>query len=310
MHLSPSSRPRFGASFLLSILAALALTGAALAAPTLGFLESWPGASLQGWGGGSALSNPGTGGTGGSVDGYLRFSTPNGGQRRLGVNSFGTEYAGDWTAAGITQVRLWLNDVGTDDPLEIHLSVGDGTSNFWQYNVAFMPPHERWAEFVVDLTSDANWTRIIGAGTFAQALQAVDRVHVRHDLAPFGQSPDLIDADVGLDRVLLTNGVTGIAPGGPSVARALQLAAPAPNPSRGPVAFSLEVYDGAPVTLEIVDVAGRVLRRAELAAALPGPRAWTWDGRDHAGRATPAGYYRVRAVGASGGMSRGLVRID
>jgi hypothetical protein len=310
MHPSPSSRPRFGESLLLSLAAALTFTGAAIAAPTLGFLESWPGASLQGWGGGSALSNPGAGGTGGATDGYLRFSTPNGGQRRLGVNSFGTEYAGDWAAAGITQVRLWLNDVGTDDPLEIHFSVGDGTSNFWQYNVSFLPPHDRWAEFVVDLSSDANWTRIIGAGTFAQALQAVDRVHVRHDLAPFGQSPDLIDADAGLDRVLLTNGVTGVAPGGPGAPRALELAAPMPNPSRGVVAFSLEMFDGGAVSLEIVDVTGRLVRRAGLAATGPGARAWTWDGRDASGRAAPAGYYRVRAVGAAGGASRGFVRLD
>jgi hypothetical protein len=256
------------------------------------------------------VSNPGTGGTGGATDGYLRFSTPNGALHNLGVHTTGAGYMGDWTAAGITQVRLWLNDVGADDPLEIHVSIGIPFTNFWQYDVGFAPPHGQWTEFVVDLSNPANWTQIIGTGTFAQALEAADRLHVRHDLAPFVQQPNALDGDVGLDHVLLTNGIVGVTPGGPIAPRALQLAAPAPNPSRGAVGITLQVYEAGPVRLEVVDAAGRLVRRAELASAGPGPLAWIWDGRDAAGRDVPAGYYRVRAAGRSGGMSRGLVRVD
>jgi flagellar hook capping protein FlgD len=280
------------------------------AAPTLGFVEHWTGATLHDWGGGAVTTNPGAGGFNGASDGYLRFSTPNGVQHKLGARSFGLEYQGNWQAAGITQVRLWLNDVGVDDPLEMHFSIGAEQSNFWQYNIAFLPPNGQWAEYVVDLSSAANWTHHIGIGTFDQALQGVTNIHVRHDHAPFERVPDDIDADVGIDRVLLTNGVVGVEPGGPSVANPVRLDAPYPNPSRGPVAFSLEVYDGGAVTLEIVDAAGRRVRRAELAAGGAISRVWTWDGRDDAGRAMPAGYYRVRATSPSGGMSRGLVRID
>jgi len=312
-----SSAPAHGACRIASLALGIAflfpLAGTALAAPTLGFIENWTGTTLHNWGGGATNSNPGTGGFGGAGDGYLRFSTPSpsGLQHRLGVRSFGTEYQGDWLAAGISQVRLWLNDVGVDDPLEMHFSIGIEQSNFWQYDIAFLPPHGQWAEFVVDLSSATNWTRTIGdVGTFAAALQGVTTVHVRHDHAPFIQEPDFLDGEVGLDRLLLTNGVVGIDPGGPIVPRALHLAAPAPNPSRGQVALSLEVYDGGPVTLEIVDAAGRLVRRAELAAMGPGARTWTWDGRDATGRQTPAGYYRVRAMGPSGGMSRGLVRVN
>jgi flagellar hook assembly protein FlgD len=52
------------------------------------------------------------------------------------------------------------------------------------------------------------------------------------------------------------------------------------------------------------------VRGAELGSAGPGALTWTWDGRDEAGRPSPAGVYRVRAVGRSGGMSRGLVRVE
>ena len=308
-----SSAPAHGvcriASSALGLACLFLLAGAALAAPTLGFVENWTGTPL--WGGGASYSNPGSGGVGGASDGFLRFSTPHpvSGQRKLGARSFGPEYQGDWLAAGISQVRVWLNDVGVDDPLEMHFSIGVEQTNFWQYDIAFLPPHGQWAEFVVDLSSATNWTQTIGIGTFAAALQAVTAVHVRHDHAPFMQEPDLIDGDVGLDRLLLTNGVVAVASGAPTVPRALQLAAPMPNPSRGPVSFALEVYDDGPVTLDVVDAAGRLVRRAELAAAGPGPRIWVWDGRDAHGRSAPAGYYRVRAMGRAGGVSRGLVRV-
>jgi hypothetical protein len=306
----PATRHRILSSIALALVTLLVFAGGADSAPTLGHVQNWSGAGLNDWGGGAINSNPGTGGLNGAGDGYLRFSTPNGNAHKLGARSFGVEYQGDWQAAGITQVRLWLNDVGADDPLEMHFSIGIEQGNFWQYDLAFLPPAGQWAEFVVDLSSATNWTQNIGVGTFAAALQGVTAIHVRHDKAPFVQAPDDLDGDVGLDRVLLTNGIVGVEPGGPAVAQPLRLATPVPNPSRGPVAFTLEVYDGGAVNLEIVDVAGRRVRRAELAAGGSTTRVWTWDGRDDSGRALPAGYYRVRATSPSGGMSRGLVRID
>src|SRR5262249_9730132 len=145
----------------------------AAAAPTLGFVEDWPGTSLQGWAG-AANSNPGTGGFGGAGDGYMLVVT--GAPANLGANSMGPEYNGDWTAAGITRVRVWLNDVGTSQPLEIHFGLGrnvfDPSPNFWQYDVGMIPPAQAWGEYVVDLTS-ASWTRIQGSGTFPDAKQNV-----------------------------------------------------------------------------------------------------------------------------------------
>lgn len=303
-------RPPCLAAPILALIATLALATASVAAPTLGFVETFPGTSVSTWGlGGAIESNPGSGGTGGATDGYLQFKTPNGLQHNLGVRSLGPEYAGNWTAAGITQVRLWLNDVGADDPLEMHFAIGNGL-NFWSYDVAFLPPLHQWAEFVVDLSSSTNWTQIIGTGTFAQALQAVDRVHVRHDHAPFIQSPDPLDGDAGLDHLLLTNGTLGVPRGAGQAPRALTLAAPAPNPSRGEVTFSLTTFEAGPVRLEIVDATGRLVRQATLASADPATLHWTWDGIDRHGRTAPAGVYRVRAIGGSGGVSRGLVRVQ
>ena len=301
-----SPRPARNSAFAFALLAVLGLAGSAAATPTPGFLENFSGTSLGGWGGGATVANPGTGGANGVGDGFLRISSIGG---NLGSDNTGVSYSGNWQAAGITQVRLWLNDVDTDDPLEIHFGLGISSVNFWQYNVGFLPPLHQWAEFIVDLNS-ANWTRIIGSGTFAQALQSVNHVLIRHDLAPYTQSPNPIAADVGVDRVLLTNATVGVDPEPTTVPRALQLAAPEPNPSRGTATFALEVFEAGTVHIEVVDIGGRIVRSGEIAVATPGHFAWSWDGRDDSGRPTPAGVYRVRAIGASGGASRALVRVQ
>jgi hypothetical protein len=237
----------------------------------------------------------------------------------LGSAGLGAEYVGNWTAAGVTQVRMWLNDVGADDALEIHLSIGDGnqgsgTRNFWQHDAGFIPPLNAWGEYVVNLTSGgAGWTRLLGTGTFPVALTVVDRLHIRHDLEPYlpiPSPPNQIQGDVGVDHVLLTNGLVGVNPSDPRVTHPVELAPPYPNPSRGPVSVALRAADAGPVAIEIVDVAGRSVRRAQLADAGSSARIWLWDGLDDAGRRVPAGYYRVRAVGPSGGMSRPIVRIE
>jgi hypothetical protein len=178
-------------------------------APVPGFVEDWTGTGVDGWEGGSLRSNPGTGGVGGAGDGFLTLSSA--GSGHLGAYSTGAEYAGDWQAASIIQVRLWLKDVNGRDALEIHLSLGS-RANLWQYNPGFAPPDTGWAMFTVDLTTESNWTRIIGTDTFANALRQVDRVHLRHDLAPYDRFPDNVVGDVGIDRLQLVGSNVDVLP--------------------------------------------------------------------------------------------------
>ena len=284
---------------------------AALAAPVVGFIEDFPGPGIGGWVGGvSASGNPGTGGTLGAGDGYLFAQTAapsNWGMRcRLCP-----EYSGNWNAAGITQLRLWLNDVGTPEPFEIHVLVGND-ANLWQYDIGFMPPNGRWAPFLVDLTNPADFTQTIGSATLAAALDNVTILLIRHDKAPFlpnPTSPDPIAGDAGIDRILLTNGTVGAEPAAADAGLPLRLAAPYPNPARGAVTFALETAVGGPVRFEILDAQGRVVRRATQPAG-GGTLTWRWDGVGDDGRRLSPGIYRVRARGDSGGMSRPFVLID
>jgi hypothetical protein len=299
-------RPRLLA--LLALAAMTARAAPAAAEPVLGFREDFSAPGTSSWAGGAITENPGTGGYHGAGDGFLRVEV-SGQPGKLGTNSFGTEYAGDWVAAGITQFRVWLRDVGEDEALNIHLGIGN-RANFWQHDAGFAPPADRWAEYVVPLGSGVGWTRTIGSGEFQTALASADRVLIRHDQAPYVQEPDVIAGDFGVDRILLTNGLVGVGDHPLAVARPVELAAPYPNPSRGPVTFAFTQGEPGPVTFEVLDVTGRRVARVRLAEAPAGPRTWLWDGRGADGVRVPAGVYRVRASNAGGGTSRAVVRID
>ena len=186
-------------------LALAAVFGPATADPVFGFREDWPGTSIQGWGGGGAsgvvLSNPGTGGSLGVGDGYLRVSLSDPGP--FGTRSTGPEYAGNWLLAGIEQVRVSVNDVGALDSLRIHFCVGN-TTNFWQHNGGIIPTNGVWREYAINLLFSSEFTRIIGSGTFEDALASTDRILFRSDLPPYIQSPDPAHGDFGIDGLVLT----------------------------------------------------------------------------------------------------------
>jgi len=193
-------------------LAATAVSPAS-AAPVFGFNEPFPGPGTGGWTANiPEVSNPGTGGVGGAGDGYMYLRHTGG---NLGAHcGFCPEYSGDWIAAGITHIGLSLNDVGTDEPFEIHVAIGND-DNFWIYNVGFDPPNGSWGRFVVDLTDEANFTRIINfaPGTFQDALHNVTKLLVRHDVAPFVQNPDDIAGDLGVDEITIGDLATPLAAG-------------------------------------------------------------------------------------------------
>ncbi len=306
----PSPRTLLGFGAIALALAALVHVPAT-AGPTIGFVESFPGAgNFAGWDGGALESNPGTGGVGGAGDGFLQIALTDFASR-LGAKNEGANYVGDWLAAGADRVRFSLNDVGGDQAFEIHFAIGN-VNNFWQCNTGFIPPNGSWSEFTVNLADSANFSQIIsfdGMG-YRFALANADRVLIRHDRAPFVQQPDAILGEVGVDDFKIESTTVGVEDAPLAGGRAVLLASPFPNPTRGGGAtLAFESFDDAPVTIAIVDARGRLVRRAVVAGA-PGHRSWAWDGRDDAGRATAAGVYRVRAWGPSGGTSRALVRVD
>ncbi len=280
-------------------LAAMALaagTGQALAGPTLGFIEDFaPADTTAGFLGGVLLSNPGTGGVGGTGDGFLRIERPGPFPGHLGCFNSGPHYAGDYIAAGVTRVRFWLNDIETDEPLEIHLGIGNN-GNFWQYNTGFAPPEHGWAMFEVDLGDSANFTQTVSfpGGNYTLALRTADRLHWRHDLPPFVQPPDPIIGQVGLDRIHLTNAAgVSVEVGAPAAGAAIRLAA-WPNPSRSATRIAAALGEPAAVRLRVVSANGRVMREIFAGALGAGTHTFPWDGRDARGAEVSTGVYFIQ----------------
>jgi len=197
--------PNISLPFAMLVIVPLLLPALAHGGPTVGWLENWT-STVSNWGGGATgttISNPGSGGVddgGATPDGYL-FIGSGASPVNLGARSNGSEYTGNWLAAGIGRVTFCLNDVGAANPLEIHLSIGN-SNNLWQCNTGFHPLHQLWSGNEVDLTDSTNFTHTInsdGLG-FAAALQDVQVVLIRHDVAPYSKTPDSIVGDYGVDR--------------------------------------------------------------------------------------------------------------
>lgn len=90
----------------------------------------------------------------------------------------------------------------------------------------------------------------------------------------------------------------------------LVFASPAPNPSRGEVAFSWTMPGAATARLSIVDLAGRTVRMLTSGTREAGPQRVTWDGRDARGQAVRPGAYFARLETRWGSRSRMLVRVN
>jgi len=84
-----------------------------------------------------------------------------------------------------------------------------------------------------------------------------------------------------------------------------------PNPFNPRAQIALSLPRTGPVSLDVVDARGHVVRRLLVAAELPaGRHVVIWDGLDDAGRAMPSGVYlaRVLADGLTSARKLTLVR--
>lgn len=131
-------------------------------------------------------------------------------------------------------------------------------------------------------------------------LAAVNHLYIRaeHQLGP--------DVEF-LDNVVLSAGNVGIEANAPP--RRLSIVSPTPNPSFGAVQIQFASPRAGDGVVQVIDASGRevvALSRGEYAA---GTHIMSWDGRDDAGRAVPAGLYWIRVSIGSEFATRAVVRV-
>ncbi|MCC7142488.1 MAG: hypothetical protein IT349_10345 [Candidatus Eisenbacteria bacterium] len=83
-----------------------------------------------------------------------------------------------------------------------------------------------------------------------------------------------------------------------------------PNPTRGATVLRLEIRSAETVSIQILDVAGREVRRIEGLSATAGVNLFALDGRDGSGRELPAGWYLARVNRVAGALSRPFIRVE
>ncbi|MEZ4649744.1 MAG: S8 family serine peptidase [Candidatus Eisenbacteria bacterium] len=91
--------------------------------------------------------------------------------------------------------------------------------------------------------------------------------------------------------------------GGPGTAPALRLSS-SPNPMQDVTRIRYELAAGERVEVDVVDAAGRRVRRLASGPQVGGSHTINWDGRDETGTVVPAGVYFIRLETESGIDSR------
>jgi hypothetical protein len=85
----------------------------------------------------------------------------------------------------------------------------------------------------------------------------------------------------------------------------LELGTPSPDPVRGSARFRFALPSAGGIRLELYDAQGRRVRTLASGTFPAGRHARTWDARDDAGRAVPAGVYLARIWSLEGGTLGG-----
>ena len=192
---------------------ALAAAGA-LHAQLITNLDDFEDGSTQGWFVGDPThpfppTNISAGGPDGSDDSYLRLTSlgqpgPGG---RLAVLS-GPQWAGNYLAENITQIRMDVNNSGPSD-LSLRLLFEDFGGMGPPLNLAlsadavFVPANSGWQSIAFDVTSGGLIPGIFGS--VSGALTGTDTIRIFHNPAPeFGGpniGPPMVNVVLGIDNI-------------------------------------------------------------------------------------------------------------
>lgn len=172
---------------------------------SLGHVDDFQAGTVYGWGGGSGASNQASGGPGGVGDRYLELSATG---ALLGAFN-GYHWSGDYAAEGVNQVEMDLENSGPDAlALRVVLLTpgceGGGTAcTAWTSTTATpLGSGSGWVNAAFSL-DEADMTQVLGSESFADSIQNVERLLIRHDDGtpdPPG-TPTLVTATLGIDNV-------------------------------------------------------------------------------------------------------------
>ena len=169
-------------------------------------VDNFQDGTLQGWSGGSNLSNISTGGPAGTGDRYLQVSA--------NASFLGTfnkvQWLGNYLAAGIDRIDVNLNNFGPNAvSIRVMLftpgcDLGGAACTAWtSTNATTLAPSSGWVSASFSI-KQADLTRVLGSSSYTASFQNIERLLIRHDdgaPSPPGIGP-FVTATLGIDNVL------------------------------------------------------------------------------------------------------------
>jgi len=171
---------------------------------TFGQIDNFQDGTTMGWAEGPASPNPPTnvpaGGPRGAGDAYLQnVSGGGGGAGGKMVMFSGSQWAGNYNAAGVTQIDASVANLGTE-PLFLRLAVLSGTAVYGSADAIELPADGAWRRVTFNLAGDA-LTRVEGTDTLGQALSHVQNLRVLSAQAGPTLMGDFVAGTLGMDDV-------------------------------------------------------------------------------------------------------------
>lgn len=182
---------------------ALALASVGSAQVVLGQVDDFQDGTLKNWAGGDTRVNVATGGPAGSGDRYLRINSTGGsggGSRLATFND--TQWAGNYTSAGITSIGVDLINLGST-ALEIRLVLfyfGSPNARFTSTNAFTLAVGSGWRHAQFSMSESA-MTRVGGTGIFNTMMGNMGRIMLRHDVGTPSSGGTAVVGSMGIDNV-------------------------------------------------------------------------------------------------------------
>jgi hypothetical protein len=161
------SRPLFAFSM-------LALFGSADAI-SLSSFNNFEDGTTQSWAGGSSPINV----AGGQASNNALEISASGGN--LATLSNSTDWTGNFTAAGVTGIKAWFKNTGTN-PLGIRLVLFSASNQSirWTSSTALVLSGSDWVQHTFSI-SQSDLTSVGASASYASSLSSVTRMMFRHD---------------------------------------------------------------------------------------------------------------------------------
>lgn len=183
-------------------------------------LANWSGGDF----GGQELSRQSTGGPAGAGDAYLQTLNVS---ANLAINNSSADWFGSYSAIMADRLIVDLRNEPGSEPVEMRVVLFGpiDTNRRWTSSVSQVIPADGvWRTYEFSL-AEADLTLVQGVATYAQVMNDVRRVMLRHDPGGPSAGGQQVTATLGIDNIQLASGPNVPEPGAGCLAGVLLLAA-------------------------------------------------------------------------------------